>query len=91
MNSSSARASRKLAGAVIKDRAAVLARVQQLLEDGTVTTIAGNTIGMSARSILLHGDTPGAVELARTVRSVIEAKGGRVVPVSRLVDRPSPS
>lgn len=83
--------SRKLAGAVIKDRAAVLARVQQLLEDGTVTTIAGNTLRMNARSILLHGDTPGAVELARTVRGAIEATGGRVVPVSKLVDRPSPS
>lgn len=83
--------SRKLAGAVIKDRAAVLARVQQLLEDGTVTTIAGNPLRMNARSILLHGDTPGAVELARTVRSAIEAAGGRVVPVSKLVDRPSPS
>lgn len=83
--------SRKLAGAVIKDRAAVLARVQQLLEDGTVTTIAGNPLRMNARSILLHGDTPGAVELARTVRSAIEATGGRVVPVSKLVDRPSPS
>ncbi|HEY1392817.1 MAG TPA: LamB/YcsF family protein, partial [Methylibium sp.] len=37
-----------------------------------------------ARSILLHGDTPGAVALARTVRSEIEAAGGRIVPVSRL-------
>ncbi len=83
--------SRKLAGAVIKDRAAVLARVQQLLEDGTVTTIEGHPLRMNARSILLHGDTPGAVELARTVRSAIEATGGRVVPVSKLVERPSPS
>ncbi|MBN3830379.1 5-oxoprolinase subunit PxpA [Burkholderia sp. Ac-20344] len=83
--------SRKLAGAVIKDRAAVLARVQQLLEEGTVTTIAGNPLRMNARSILLHGDTPGAVELARMVRSAIEAAGGRVVPVSNLVKRSSPS
>jgi UPF0271 protein len=37
------------------------------------------------QSILLHGDTPGAVELARTVRAGIEAAGGRVVPVSKLV------
>jgi UPF0271 protein len=78
--------SRKLAGAVIKDRDAVLARVRQLIEDGTVTTIAGNAIRMSVKSILLHGDTPGAVDLARTVRNGIEAAGGRIVPVSRLVD-----
>ncbi|SAK91607.1 LamB/YcsF family protein [Caballeronia ptereochthonis] len=77
--------SRKLDGAVIKDRTAVLARVQQLLEDGTVTTHSGKRLKMTAQSILLHGDTPGAVELARTVRSAIETAGGRVVPLSRLI------
>ncbi|WP_321893026.1 LamB/YcsF family protein [Paraburkholderia tropica] len=77
--------SRKLEGAVIKDRAAVLARVKALLEEGSITTITGNKLKMPVQSILLHGDTPGAVELARTVRGVIEATGGRVVPVSQLV------
>nr|WP_284506408.1 5-oxoprolinase subunit PxpA [Caballeronia sp. INDeC2] len=77
--------SRKLEGAVIKDGAAVLARVQQLLEDGTVTTHSGKRLTMAVKSILLHGDTPGAVELARTVRSAIETAGGRVVPLSRLI------
>jgi len=77
--------SRKLEGAVIKDRVAVLARVTQLLEDGTVTTITGQRLKIAAQSILLHGDTPGAVELARTVRGAIESAGGRIVPVSRLI------
>ncbi len=77
--------SRKLEGAVIKDRIAVLARVTQLLEDGTVTTITGERLKIAAQSILLHGDTPGAVELARTVRGAIESAGGRIVPVSRLI------
>jgi UPF0271 protein len=77
--------SRKLEGAVIKDRAAVLARVKELLEDGTITTVTGGKLKVAVQSILLHGDTPGAVELARTVRAGIEAAGGRVVPVSKLV------
>lgn len=77
--------SRKLEGAVIKDRAAVMARVQSLLEDGTITTITGGRLDMKVRSILLHGDTPGAVELARAVRGAIEAAGGRVTPLSQLV------
>ena len=38
---------------------------------------------MQARSILLHGDTPGAVELARAVRERVEASGGRIVAASR--------
>jgi 5-oxoprolinase (ATP-hydrolysing) subunit A len=74
---------RKLPESVIKDEAAVLRRVRQLLQAGTVTTYSGGTFAVPARSILLHGDTPGAVQLARTVRAEIEAAGGRVVPISR--------
>jgi len=74
---------RKLPDSVIKDEAAVLARVRQLLQPGTVTTYGGNTIPMRARSILVHGDTPGALQLARTIRTEIERAGGRIVPISR--------
>jgi UPF0271 protein len=73
---------RKLPDAVIHDTDAVLARVRQLLDEGTVTSYAGKKIPMQVRSILLHGDTPGAVALARAVRGVVEAAGG-VVPISR--------
>ncbi|MBC3949027.1 LamB/YcsF family protein [Pseudomonas folii] len=76
---------RKIANSVIKDPVAVLQRVRQLLEDGTVTSISGKVIEVSACSILLHGDTPGAVELARTVRNEIESAGGQIVPISRLM------
>ncbi|WP_438998168.1 LamB/YcsF family protein [Variovorax beijingensis] len=76
---------RKLPGSVIHDQGAVLARVRQLLEEGTVTSHSGKKIPMRAHSILLHGDTPGAVELARAVRGVVE-QAGRVVPISRLPD-----
>jgi UPF0271 protein len=74
---------RKLPDSVIKDEAAVLARVRRLLLDGTVVTYSGKALAMKARSILLHGDTPGAVQLARTIRSEIEAAGGRIVPISQ--------
>jgi UPF0271 protein len=74
---------RKLADSVIKDEGSVLKRVRQLLQTGTVTTYSGGTIPMQARSILVHGDTPGAVQLARAIRAEIESAGGRVVPISR--------
>lgn len=73
---------RKLPGAVIHERDAVLARVRQLLEEGTVISSTGKKIAMRVHSILLHGDTPGAVDLARAVRGVVE-QAGRVVPISR--------
>ncbi|RZL96649.1 MAG: 5-oxoprolinase subunit PxpA [Variovorax sp.] len=73
---------RKMPDSVIHDPDRVLARVRQLLEEGTVTTYAGKKIPMRVHSILLHGDTPGAVTLARGVREVVETHG-RVVPISR--------
>ena len=39
---------------------------------------------MRPHSILVHGDTPGAVALARAIRQEIHAAGGQVVSVSRL-------
>jgi len=74
---------RKLPDSVIKDEASVLARVRRLLDDGTVVTYSGRTLAMPVRSILLHGATPGAVTLARTIRREIEAGGGRIVPISQ--------
>ena len=74
---------RKLPGAVIKEEAAVLARVRRLLQDGTILTHSGKSLAMPVRSILVHGDTPGAVALTQTIRREIEASGGRIVPISR--------
>lgn len=74
---------RKLPESVITDEAVVLDRVRRLLSDGYVMTYSGKSLAMRPRSILLHGDTPGAVALARTIRNEIEAGGGRVVPISR--------
>jgi len=74
---------RKLPGSVIKDESTVLERVRRLLAEGTVVTYGGAVLRMNASSILLHGDTPGAVQLARTIRSEIENAGARIVPISR--------
>ncbi len=75
---------RRLPNSVIHDEAKVLDRVRQILRDGTVTTYDGEALPMSAHSILLHGDTEGAISLARTIRIEIEQAGGKVVPVSQL-------
>jgi UPF0271 protein len=71
-------------GAVVTDHRQVMERVSQLLEDGTVTTLDGKRIAVNAQSILLHGDTPGAVELARSIRANIEGQGGVITPVTAL-------
>ncbi|RFD19595.1 LamB/YcsF family protein [Komagataeibacter melaceti] len=73
-------------GAVIHDLAAVQARVSQFLEDGSVTTIDGARLPVKARSILVHSDTPGSLELARAIRTQIEASGATLTPASQITD-----
>jgi len=74
---------RKLPESVIADESRVLDRVRRLLDDGTVVTYSGKTLPMRVHAILLHGDTAGAVMLARTIRREVESRGHRIVPMSR--------
>jgi UPF0271 protein len=76
---------RGMPDAVIHDEAVVLERVRRLLRDGIVLAYDGQPLAMRPQSILVHGDTPGAVALARAIRMEIEAAGGQVVPVSQLM------
>ncbi|MFE0776392.1 LamB/YcsF family protein [Streptomyces sp. NPDC058861] len=65
-------------GAVVTDPAEVLERSLALARLGTVTAHGGAAVAVRARSLCLHGDTPGAVELARRVRAGLESSGVRV-------------
>lgn len=76
--------SRLKPGAVIHDPQQVRARVRQWLQEGTLTSIEGERIPMPISSILLHGDTEGAVALAREIRQEIEdTPGCEIRPISR--------
>jgi len=65
-------------GAVTTDPGAVVERSVRLACSGVVTSRSGRDIGVGARSLCVHGDTPGAVELARQIRARLEASGVRV-------------
>ncbi|URN18092.1 MULTISPECIES: LamB/YcsF family protein [Streptomyces] len=65
-------------GAVVRDPDAVAERSVRLARSGTVVSQCGRTLSVRARSLCLHGDTPGAVELARRVRAQLEGAGVRV-------------
>jgi 5-oxoprolinase (ATP-hydrolysing) subunit A len=74
---------RRVAGSIIHDQDHVLARVRRLLADHSVVAHDGTVIPMPARSILVHGDTLGALSLARAIREEVEVAGHAVVPLSR--------
>ncbi|OON71601.1 LamB/YcsF family protein [Streptomyces tsukubensis] len=65
-------------GAVITDPDTVVERSVGMARSGTVLARSGERIGVRARSLCLHGDTPDAVGLARRVRAKLEAAGVRV-------------
>lgn len=65
-------------GAVITDPGAVVERSVGLARDGSVRSLGGEPVLVRARSLCLHGDTQGAVELAHRVRRELESAGVRV-------------
>lgn len=66
---------RKEIGAVLHDPNAIADRVLQMVSTGRVISMDGSHIDVHAESICVHGDSPGAVEIARTVRESLLAAG----------------
>lgn len=67
--------SRREKGAVLHNPDAVAARMLRLAQEGVVQAIDGSTVRVQADSICVHGDSPGAVAMARQVRQVLEQAG----------------
>ena len=65
-------------GAVIHDPDLAAAQAVRLATDGVVIAVDGTRVSVPAVTVCLHGDTPGAVALARRVRADLEAAGVRI-------------
>jgi UPF0271 protein len=65
-------------GAVLTDPAIVAGRVVAMATGQPVDPAEGRPIVLSPRSICIHGDTAGAVTLARAVRAALQEAGVRV-------------
>jgi len=72
---------RSRAGAVIDDPDAVVARAVRMVREGVVLTPAGDQVALRVDTICVHGDTPGAPELARRIREALRANGADVASV----------
>jgi UPF0271 protein len=62
-------------GAVIHDPAAVVARAVRMAVEGVVEAAGGAIVPGPVASICVHGDTPGAVDLAIRVRNGLREAG----------------
>jgi UPF0271 protein len=71
---------RREAGALLEDPDEVAARVVRLVTEGTLEAVDGSTVAVDAESVCVHGDSPGAVAMARAVRVGLEAAGVTLQP-----------
>ncbi|WP_102960086.1 LamB/YcsF family protein [Mangrovicella endophytica] len=72
--------SRKAPGAVIHDVEEAAVRTLRMVEEQAVETVDGQRMKVRIDTICVHGDTPGAVAMARTIRQRLADAGIGVAP-----------
>lgn len=72
--------SRRLPGAVLHDAEQVAERMLQLVRTGELASITGRPVRLQADSICVHGDSPGAVDMARRLRACFDQAGVALRP-----------
>jgi 5-oxoprolinase (ATP-hydrolysing) subunit A len=75
--------SRRKPGAVLHDPKMIADRVLRMVEDGNVVSVSGKVIKMRMDTVCIHGDTPGAVEIARGIRQTLKNGGIEVAPFKK--------
>ncbi len=74
-------------GAVIHEPSQVIERSLQIVTEHRVPAMTGEIVEFHADTICLHGDTPGAVDLAAALGRAFERAEVELVPMGRLLAR----
>ena len=72
--------------ALLHDPTAAAERVIRMLREGKVKSVDGTDVDVRGESICVHGDTPGAVEFARRLRSRLEEEGVTIRAPKRITN-----
>lgn len=64
--------------ALLRDPKEAAQRVLRMLREGKVRSVEGQDVVVRGETVCVHGDTPGAVEFARELRSRLEGEGVRI-------------
>jgi UPF0271 protein len=70
--------------ALLHDPKEAAQRVLRMLREGKVRSVEGRDVEVRGETICVHGDTPGAVEFARELRTRLESEGVRIAAPQRL-------
>jgi len=68
-------APRERPGGMIEDAHVAVERALAMIEKGYVTALSGKPVPVSADTLCLHGDQPGAVTFAKAIRKAFSDKG----------------
>ncbi len=79
--------SRKEPGSVIHDPQGAAERAVAMVRDKIVVAHTGEEIPIHVDTICVHGDSPGAVQIAKTIRAELKAAGIEVKPMESFVRR----
>ena len=66
---------RSSAGAVLHDPAQIAERVLSMVKTRRVTAVDGSVVAIEVESVCVHGDSPGAVQIAGAVRDRLLSEG----------------
>jgi UPF0271 protein len=72
--------SRRLPGAVLHDAAEIARRCVAMATGDPIADIDGGRLSLTPQSICVHGDTPGAVQIAQQVRQALTSAGVSLAP-----------
>jgi 5-oxoprolinase (ATP-hydrolysing) subunit A len=72
--------SRRLPGAVLHDAAEIARRCVAMATGDPIADIDGGRLSLEPQSICVHGDTPGAVQIAQQVRQALTSAGMSLAP-----------
>lgn len=71
---------RSVEGAVIHDSEQSLEQVLEMVLNGVIPTTGGRKLPVEPATLCVHGDTPGAVALARRLRDALIGNGVTIAP-----------
>ncbi|MGA5360324.1 LamB/YcsF family protein [Streptomyces purpurascens] len=72
-------------GAVIHDPDEVARRTLRMVTEGVIRSADGKDIPVACDTVLLHGDSPGAIALARRIREELLAAGVEITSLDKVL------
>lgn len=77
--------SRSKDNAVLHDPVLIAARTVKMVTEGVIESIHGKAIPIQCDSVLLHGDNPESIQVARKTREALLQAGVRLAPVAEIL------